>query len=57
MLRSRLAEDGPRFRSLLCSCLSKTFFVIAAKSLGHVGDVRRFPTEQHFASHTGTAPA
>ncbi|CBG68581.1 putative transposase [Streptomyces scabiei 87.22] len=30
--------------------------VIAAKLLGHVGDVARFPTEHHFASYTGTAP-
>ncbi|MGV9271671.1 IS110 family transposase [Kitasatospora sp. NPDC003701] len=30
--------------------------VMAAKVLGHVGDVTRFPTEQHFASYTGSAP-
>ncbi|MFJ9752767.1 IS110 family RNA-guided transposase [Streptomyces chartreusis] len=30
--------------------------VLAAKLLGHVGDVTRFPTEHHFASYTGTAP-
>ncbi|MCX5443679.1 MULTISPECIES: IS110 family transposase [unclassified Streptomyces] len=30
--------------------------VLAAKLLGHVGDVARFPTEHHFASYTGTAP-
>jgi transposase len=30
--------------------------VLAAKLLGQVGDVRRFPTKHHFASHTGTAP-
>ncbi|MFE7244925.1 transposase [Streptomyces sp. NPDC057580] len=30
--------------------------VLAAKLLGHVGDVTRFPTEHHFASYIGTAP-
>jgi transposase len=30
--------------------------VLAATFLGEVGDVRRFPTEHHFAAHTGTAP-
>jgi transposase len=30
--------------------------VPAARFLGEVGDVRRFPTKHHFAAHTGTAP-
>ena len=30
--------------------------VVAVKILGHVGDVRRFPTADHFASYTGTSP-
>jgi transposase len=30
--------------------------VMAAKLLGEVGDVRRFPSKHHFAAHTGTAP-
>jgi transposase len=30
--------------------------VLAAKFLGDVGDVRRFPSKHHFAAHTGTAP-
>jgi transposase len=30
--------------------------VLAAKVIGHVGDVSRFPTEHHFASYTGSAP-
>jgi transposase len=30
--------------------------VLAAKLLGEVGDVRRFPTKHQFAAHTGTAP-
>jgi transposase len=30
--------------------------VLAAKLLGEVGEVRRFPSKHHFATHTGTAP-
>jgi transposase len=30
--------------------------VLAARFLGEVGDIRRFPTRHHFAAHTGTAP-
>ncbi|MEU5773415.1 IS110 family transposase [Streptomyces venezuelae] len=30
--------------------------VLAAKVLGHIGDISRFPTEHHFASHVGSAP-
>ncbi|MBX9399481.1 transposase [Streptomyces sp. TRM72054] len=30
--------------------------VLAAKLLGHVGDISRFPTEHHFASYVGSAP-
>jgi transposase len=30
--------------------------VLAAKLLGHIGDVTRFPTADHFASYTGAAP-
>ncbi|MEU6955521.1 transposase [Streptomyces sp. NPDC045714] len=30
--------------------------VLAAKVLGHIGDVTRFPTEHHFVSYTGSAP-
>ncbi|MFE2558611.1 transposase [Streptomyces sp. NPDC059352] len=30
--------------------------VLAAKVIGHIGDVSRFPTEHHFASDTGSAP-
>ncbi|MBZ9645834.1 IS110 family transposase [Streptomyces sp. PSKA30] len=30
--------------------------VLAAKLVGHVGGVSRFPTEHHFASYTGSAP-
>jgi transposase len=30
--------------------------VLAATFLGEVGDVSRFPTKHHFATHTGTAP-
>ena len=30
--------------------------ILAGKILGHVGDVTRFPTADHFASYTGTSP-
>jgi transposase len=30
--------------------------ILAAKILGHTGDVGRFPNRDHFASYTGTAP-
>jgi transposase len=30
--------------------------ILAAKIVGRVGDVRRFPKKGHFASYTGTAP-
>jgi transposase len=30
--------------------------MLAATFLGEVGDVRRFPSKQQFAAHTGTAP-
>jgi transposase len=30
--------------------------VLAARFLGQVGDIGRFPTKHHFAAHTGTAP-
>lgn len=30
--------------------------LIAAKVLGHVGDITRFPTADHFASYAGTSP-
>ncbi|MFE5096701.1 IS110 family transposase [Streptomyces sp. NPDC056638] len=30
--------------------------VLAARILGHIGDIDRFPTEHHFASYVGAAP-
>jgi transposase len=30
--------------------------VLAAKILGHAGDISRFASSDHFASYTGTAP-
>lgn len=30
--------------------------ITAAKILAHTGDVRRFPSQDHYASYTGTAP-
>ncbi|WP_327425732.1 IS110 family transposase (plasmid) [Streptomyces sp. NBC_01527] len=29
---------------------------LAAKVLGHIGDIARFPTEHHLASYNGSAP-
>ncbi|MFD8220776.1 transposase [Streptomyces sp. NPDC059697] len=29
---------------------------LAARILGHIGDIDRFPTEHHFASYVGAAP-
>jgi hypothetical protein len=29
--------------------------VLSVKILGYVGDITRFPTADHFASHTGTS--
>jgi transposase len=31
--------------------------ILAAKLLGEVGDIGRFPNKHHFAAHTGTAPS
>jgi transposase len=39
--------------------LTETFGIgpiLAARIIGTVGDVRRFPTKSHFASYSGTAP-
>ncbi|MEH0844881.1 IS110 family transposase [Micromonospora sp. CPCC 205711] len=30
--------------------------IVAGKILGHVGDITRFPTADHFASYAGTSP-
>jgi len=30
--------------------------ILAAKIMGTIGNVRRFPTKAHFASYSGTAP-
>jgi transposase len=30
--------------------------ILAAKIMGAIGNVRRFPTKAHFASYSGTAP-
>jgi len=30
--------------------------ILAAKILGHAGDITRFPSRDHFASYTGSAP-
>jgi transposase len=50
-IREAVRESG--------TSLTKIFGVgalLAAKVIGRVGNVARFPTKGHFASYTGTAP-
>ena len=54
-LDARLAEAVAASRSRLCEHVG-VGTVTAALILGEVGDVRRFPSKEHFASYTGTAP-
>jgi transposase len=59
---ARLADNKAQARDALVaagSTLTQVHglgVVVAAKLLGHVGDVRRFPSQDHFASYTATAP-
>jgi transposase len=61
-LDRRIAEVKARIKAAVAH--SKTSLVelfgvgpvLAAKLLGEVGDICRFPTKHHFAAHTGTAP-
>jgi transposase len=61
-LDRRIAEIESRIKAAVAQ--SKTSLVelfgvgpvLAAKLLGEVGDIRRFPSKHHFAAHTGTAP-
>jgi transposase len=58
---ARLADNKVQLRDALAatgSSLSQIHglgVVVAAKLLGHVGDVGRFPSQDHFASYTATA--
>jgi transposase len=61
-LDRRIAAMGDRLQAAVTSSattLTELFGVgpiLAAKLLGEVGDIRRFPSKHHFAAHTGTAP-
>jgi transposase len=59
---ARLADNKVQVRDALAatgSTLTQVHglgVVVAAKILGHVGDIGRFPSQDHFASYTATAP-
>jgi transposase len=59
---ARLADNKALVRDALAatgSTLTEVHglgVVLAAKILGHVGDIGRFPSQDHFASYTATAP-
>jgi transposase len=59
---TRLADNKVQLRQALAatgSTLTQVHglgVVVAAKLLGHVGDIGRFPSQDHFASYTATAP-
>jgi transposase len=59
---ARLADNKAQLREALAatgSTLTQVHglgVVVAAKLLGHVGDIGRFPSQDHFASYTATAP-
>ena len=59
---ARLADNKGQLREALTatgSTLTQIHglgVVVAAKLLGHVGDIGRFPSQDHFASYTATAP-
>ena len=61
-LDQRIADIEARIKAAVTksrTSLAELFGVgpsLAAKLLGEVGDIRRFPTKHHFATHTGTAP-
>ena len=59
---ARLADNKAQLRDALAATASTLTqvhglgVVLAAKLLGHVGDIGRFPSQDHFASYTATAP-
>jgi transposase len=59
---ARLADNKAQVRDALAatgSTLTQVHglgVILAAKILGHVGDIGRFPSQDHFASYTATAP-
>jgi transposase len=59
---ARLADNKAQLQAALAATSSTLTqihglgVVVAAKLLGHVGDIGRFPSQDHFASYTATAP-
>jgi transposase len=59
---ARLADNKAQLQDALAATASTLTqihglgVVVAAKLLGHVGDIDRFPSQDHFASYTATAP-
>jgi transposase len=59
---ARLADNKVQLQDALAATASTLTqlhglgVVVAAKILGHVGDIGRFPSQDHFASYTATAP-
>jgi transposase len=59
---ARLADNKVQLRDALATTGSTLIqvhglgVVVAAKLLGHVGDIGRFPSQDHFAGYTATAP-
>jgi transposase len=61
-LDRQLATNQTQTRQTLAAAHStitdihRVAHILAGKILGHVGDINRFPTADHFASYTGTSP-
>jgi transposase len=53
--RSRCAEAVAASGTTLTEMVGVSD-VLAAKIIGHTGDIRRFPSVDHYGSYTGTAP-
>jgi transposase len=58
---ARLADNKVQLQDALAATASTLtqlhgLEVVVAKILGHVGDIGRFPSQDHFASYTATAP-
>jgi len=59
---ARLADNKTQLQAALAATASTLTQIhglgvlLAAKLLGHVGDIGRFPSQDHFASYTATAP-
>jgi transposase len=61
-LEQRIADVEARIKAAVAEAntslvqLSGVGPVLAARFLGEVGDIGRFPSRHHLAAHTGTAP-